>query len=140
MDYDLLFRWFLGMRLMKRSFDPTVFTKNRQGLLEHQVGQQLFDNGATDWVNRAQSYTEIDRCDLAIEDAKTALALEPASGPGSHTDVEANTILYLCYFIDDNMTAALQHVDAALSLAEEHSYPPEEISQMSEARDQIMGN
>ena len=28
---------------MERSFDATVFTKNRQRLLEHRVGQQLFD-------------------------------------------------------------------------------------------------
>ena len=41
--YNLLFRWFLDMNLMERSFDPTVFTKNRQRLLEHRVGQQLFD-------------------------------------------------------------------------------------------------
>ncbi len=33
LDYNLLFRWFLGMQLMERSFDPTVFTKNRQRLL-----------------------------------------------------------------------------------------------------------
>ena len=43
LDYNLLFRWFLGMQLMERSFDATVFTKNRQRLLEHRVGQQLFD-------------------------------------------------------------------------------------------------
>ena len=43
LDYNLLFRWFLGMHLMERSFDATVFTKNRQRLLEHRVGQQLFD-------------------------------------------------------------------------------------------------
>ena len=43
LDYNLLFRWFLGMQLMERSFDPAVFTKNRLRLLEHQVGQQLFD-------------------------------------------------------------------------------------------------
>ena len=35
--------WFLGMQLMERSLDATVFTKNRQRLLEHRVGQQLFD-------------------------------------------------------------------------------------------------
>ena len=28
---------------MERSFDPTVFTKNRQRLLEHKIGQALFD-------------------------------------------------------------------------------------------------
>ena len=43
LDYNLLFRWFLGMQLLERSFDATVFTKNRLRLLEHQVGQQLFD-------------------------------------------------------------------------------------------------
>ena len=43
LDYNLLFRWFLGMQLMERSFDATVFTKNRLRLLERQVGQQLFD-------------------------------------------------------------------------------------------------
>lgn len=43
LDYNLLFRWFLDMSLMEPSFDATTFTKNRQRLLEHQVGQQLFD-------------------------------------------------------------------------------------------------
>ncbi len=28
---------------MERSFDPTVFTKNRKRLLEHRVGQGLLD-------------------------------------------------------------------------------------------------
>jgi transposase len=43
LDYNLLFRWFLDMQLMEPSFDPTVFTKNRERLLRRQVGQQLFD-------------------------------------------------------------------------------------------------
>ena len=43
LDYNLLFRWFLDMNLMERSFDPTVFTKNRRRLLEHRIGQSLFD-------------------------------------------------------------------------------------------------
>jgi len=43
LDYNLLFRWFLDMNLMEPSFDATTFTKNRQRLLEHQVGQQVFD-------------------------------------------------------------------------------------------------
>ena len=30
------------MNLMERSFDPTVFTKNRRRLLEHRI-QALFD-------------------------------------------------------------------------------------------------
>ena len=43
LEYNLLFRWFLDMNLMERSFDPTVFTKNRNRLLEHKTGQALFD-------------------------------------------------------------------------------------------------
>ena len=43
LEYNLLFRWFLDMNLMERSFDPTVFTKNRKRLLEHKTGQALFD-------------------------------------------------------------------------------------------------
>ena len=31
------------MNLIEPSFDPTTFTKNRERLLKHQVGQQLFD-------------------------------------------------------------------------------------------------
>ena len=108
--------------------------------IEHYSNSIAIDNAATDWVNRAHSYAEIDRCDLAIEDAKTALTLEPEGVPGYHTDVTANIILYRCYFIDGNTTAALQHVDAALSLAEEHSYSAGEIAYLSAARDQILGN
>lgn len=43
LDYHLLFRWFLDMNLLEPSFDPTTFTKNRRRLLQHQVGQTLFD-------------------------------------------------------------------------------------------------
>ena len=43
LEYNLVFRWFLDMNLMERSFDPTVFTKNRRRLLEHRTVQALFD-------------------------------------------------------------------------------------------------
>ena len=43
LDYHLLFRWFLDMNLIEPSFDPTTFSKNRGRLLEHAVGQRLFD-------------------------------------------------------------------------------------------------
>ena len=42
LDYNLLFRWFLDMNLMEPSFDATTFTKNRERLLKHGVGQALF--------------------------------------------------------------------------------------------------
>ena len=39
LEYNLLFRWFLDMNLMERSFDPTAFTRNRKRLLEHKTGR-----------------------------------------------------------------------------------------------------
>jgi transposase len=33
LDYNLLFRWFVGLSMDDRVWDPTVFTKNRERLL-----------------------------------------------------------------------------------------------------------
>jgi transposase len=43
LDYNLLFRWFLEMTLDEPSFDATTFSKNRQRLLEHEVGQEFLN-------------------------------------------------------------------------------------------------
>lgn len=43
LDYNLLFRWFLHMELADESFDATVFTKNRERLMDHGVGRRFFD-------------------------------------------------------------------------------------------------
>ena len=42
LNYDLLFKWFLDMRIDQRAFDATVFTKNRERLLEHEVADEFF--------------------------------------------------------------------------------------------------
>ena len=41
-DYSVLFRWFVGMNLDEPVWDPTVFTKNRDRLLEHDVAKVFF--------------------------------------------------------------------------------------------------
>src|SRR6266567_442513 len=43
LDYDLLFRWFLGMNLIEPSFDHSTFSKNRARLLRHRVSREFFD-------------------------------------------------------------------------------------------------
>ena len=43
LEYHLLFRWFLDMNLMEPGFDASTFSKNRERLLKHEVGQQFFD-------------------------------------------------------------------------------------------------
>jgi transposase len=42
LDYNLLFRWFLDMNMDEKGFDPTVFTKNRERLLKHDVASKFF--------------------------------------------------------------------------------------------------
>jgi transposase len=37
LDYNLLFRWFVGLNMDDPVWDPTVFTKNRQRLLDGEV-------------------------------------------------------------------------------------------------------
>src|SRR5881409_4333687 len=41
-DYSMLFRWFVGMNMDEPVWDPTVFTKNRDRLLEHNVAKVFF--------------------------------------------------------------------------------------------------
>jgi transposase len=40
-DYNLLFRWFVGLNADDEVWDPTVFTKNRDRLLEADVAQEF---------------------------------------------------------------------------------------------------
>jgi transposase len=42
MQYNLLFRWFVGLSMDDAVWDVTVFTKNRDRLLEGEVAQQFF--------------------------------------------------------------------------------------------------
>ncbi|HAF08561.1 MAG TPA: IS5 family transposase [Chloroflexi bacterium] len=43
LDYDLLFRWFVGLNADDPVWDVTVFTKNRERLLRGEVAQAFFD-------------------------------------------------------------------------------------------------
>src|SRR4030081_1799642 len=42
LDYNLLFRWFVGLELDDPVWDPTVFTKNRDRLLAADVAALVF--------------------------------------------------------------------------------------------------
>jgi len=37
--YNMLFRWFLDMDMTEKVFDPTVFTRNRDRLMKHEVAE-----------------------------------------------------------------------------------------------------
>jgi transposase len=42
LNYDLLFKWFLDMRIDQPAFDASTFSKNRQRLLDHEVADMFF--------------------------------------------------------------------------------------------------
>jgi len=42
LNYDMLFKWFLGMRVDERAFDSSTFSKNRQRLLDHEIADRFF--------------------------------------------------------------------------------------------------
>jgi transposase len=88
MDYNLLFRWFLDMDTMEPSFDPTVFTKNHKRLLEHNVGQSLFDEVVME-ANRSNLLSDehftVDG--TLIEAAASLKSFKPRDGdPPTKTD------------------------------------------------------
>ena len=43
LNYNLLFRWFVGLNLDEPVWDVTVFTKNRERLLDGNIAQAFFD-------------------------------------------------------------------------------------------------
>ena len=47
LDYNLLFRWFVGLNLDDPVWDVTVFTKNRERLLEGDIAQAFFEQVLT---------------------------------------------------------------------------------------------
>jgi transposase len=81
LDYHLLFRWFLGMNLMEASFDATTFTKNRERLLKHHVGQQLFDKALLEADGRGLLSDEHFSIDgTLIEAAASLKSFKPKGG------------------------------------------------------------
>ncbi len=42
LNYDLLFKWFLDLRIDDRAFDASTFSKNRQRLLDADVADEFF--------------------------------------------------------------------------------------------------
>ena len=90
--------------------------------IEHYSNAIAIRDSTVNRVNRSQSYVEIGQCSLAITDAQVALTMEPDIHPGLHTDVEANIVLATCYEYAANYMAALQHLEAAIAIAEEHQY------------------
>ena len=61
------------MNLMDRSFDPMVFTKNRRRLLQHRIGQALFDEVAVEADRQGLLSAEHFRVDGTLIEAAASI-------------------------------------------------------------------
>src|ERR1700728_1646216 len=41
LEFDMLFRWFVGLMIEERVFEGSTFSKNRDRLLTHEIGQEF---------------------------------------------------------------------------------------------------
>src|SRR2546426_11608341 len=53
LDYNLLFRWFVGLAMDDPIWDATVFTKNRERLLAGDIARKFFDQVRAEAAQRA---------------------------------------------------------------------------------------
>lgn len=82
LEYNLLFRWFLDMDPWEPVFDATTFTKNRERLLKHTVGRELFDEVVAQAHERGLLSDEHFTVDgTLIEAAASFKSFKPKDGP-----------------------------------------------------------
>ena len=91
LEHNLLYRWFLDMDLMERSFDMTIFTENRHRPLAHDAGQALFDEVVKAADEEGLLSDEHFSLDGALVEAATSLkGFWPKNGPPPSDDNVGN--------------------------------------------------
>ncbi len=86
LQYDLLFKWFLNMNIIDPAFDPSVFSKNKERLLEHEVARE-FLGAVLDEARRRKLLSEDHfTVDGTLLEAWASLkSFRPKDGTGSPT-------------------------------------------------------
>ena len=69
LDYNLLFRWFVGLHVDARVWDATTFTKNRQRLLDGDIAQGFFQQVLSQARRRGLLSTEHFTVDATLIEA-----------------------------------------------------------------------
>lgn len=85
-DYSVLFRWFVGMNMDEPVWDATVFTKNRDRLLKHEVAKAFF---AQVWLQAEQAQLTSDKhftVDGTLLEACASLKSFQKKGAAKHND------------------------------------------------------
>jgi hypothetical protein len=91
-DNSLLFRWFVGMNMDEPVWDPTVFTKNRDRVLEHEVAKVFF---AQVWSQAEQAKLTSDEhftVDGTLLEAGASLKGFQKKGTTRHEDPDNPTV------------------------------------------------
>ena len=94
LNYDLLFKWFLDMRIDQPAFDATTFSKNRQRLLEHEVADQFFE--AVVRLAKLRRYVSSDHFSVdgtVLEAWASHKSFKPKDGPPSEPPAGRNSEL-----------------------------------------------
>jgi transposase len=93
LDYNLLFRWFVGLNMDDPIWDATVFTKNRERLLAGDIAQAFFDRALAQARQRGLLSDEHFTVDGTLIEAwaslksfkRTDAPVEPPDDPGNPT-------------------------------------------------------
>lgn len=87
LDYNILFRWFVGLEMDDRVWAPTVFTKNRDRLLEGEVAEAFFDQVLAEARKRKLLSDEHFTVDGTLIEAWASLkSFQKKEGPQSDRD------------------------------------------------------
>ena len=109
----------------------------RQAAIRHYTAALEVEDTALNRAARGTVYSLELQCAPAVEDARAALTMEPVTGNGIHTDVQANAILAVCYTQQGDYLRALQHADAALEITGEYRHRLDDLDTLSLARDSL---
>lgn len=87
LDYNLLFRWFVGLNLDDPVWSPTTFSKNRDRLLEGDIAQAFFAEIRTAAETAGLLSAEHFTVDGTLLEAWASLkSFQPKAGPSSPSD------------------------------------------------------
>ena len=87
LDYNLLFRWFVGLEMDDPVWTPTVFTKNRDRLLEGEVAEAFFERVLAEARKRKLLSDEHFTVDGTLIEAWASLkSFQKKEGPQSDRD------------------------------------------------------
>jgi transposase len=93
LDFNLLFRWFVGLAMDDPIWDATVFTKNRERLLAGDIARKFFDQVRAEAAKRARLSAEHFTVDGTLIEAwaglksfpRKATPRRPPDDPGNPT-------------------------------------------------------